>query len=135
VVSLYLLDTDTCSYLMRRSSASVITRAQRVPLAHQVISVVTIAELLFGVRVSRHVARDREAYESFTSHVNALDWTKAAAEEHADIYTDLRARGELIGANDLLIAAHARSLNAILVTNNTREFRRVKRLKIENWAA
>jgi tRNA(fMet)-specific endonuclease VapC len=133
-VSLYLLDTDTCSYIMRRSSVTLMARAQAVPLALQAISVVTIAELLYGVRISKHHRRDRDAYRTFTSYINALDWTREAAEEHADIRSDLKMRGAMIGANDLLIAAHARSMNAILVTNNTSEFQRVRKLKLENWA-
>ncbi|MCL4702880.1 MAG: PIN domain-containing protein [Burkholderiaceae bacterium] len=62
-----------------------------------------------------------------------LDWDEEAADHYADIRADLRRRGEMIGANDLSIAAHARALDAVLVTNNVREFRRVRNLKLENW--
>ena len=64
-----------------------------------------------------------------------LDWDRAAGEHYADIRADLKRRGETIGANDLMIAAHARSLGATLITNNMREFVRVSGLVVENWAA
>ena len=66
-------------------------------------------------------------------HLAVIDWTRDAAEHYADIRVDLKKKGQLIGANDLMIAAHARSLSAILVTNNVKDFRRVKGLKHENW--
>ncbi len=66
-------------------------------------------------------------------HLAVIDWTRDAAEHYADLRVDLKKKGQLIGANDLMIAAHARSLSAILVTNNEKGFRRVKGLKHENW--
>jgi tRNA(fMet)-specific endonuclease VapC len=130
-----LLDTDTCSYIMKRSSIALLAKVRKVPLAQQAVSVITAAELLYGVRLSSDPLRVRAAFDAFISHVATLEWTLDAAEAYADIRADLKVRGEMIGANDLLIAAHARSLKATLVTNNTREFRRVKHLKVENWAA
>jgi tRNA(fMet)-specific endonuclease VapC len=119
---------------MKRSSTALLAKVRTVPLAQQTVSVVTVAELLYGVKLSSDTGRLREAYEAFIRHLTVLDWTTAAAEEYANIRADLKLRGEMIGANDLLIAAHALSLKATLVTNNVREFRRIKRLKIENWS-
>lgn len=130
----YMLDTDTCSYIMKRSHPALLERIQRVQLEKQAVSVVTMAELLFGVRLSTRPKQARDAFDAFIRHLSVLEWTGAAAEHYAEIRADLKLRGAMIGANDLLIAAHARSLGAVLVTNNTREFGRVKGLKMENWA-
>ncbi|MGD2122994.1 MAG: type II toxin-antitoxin system VapC family toxin [Gemmatimonadota bacterium] len=128
-----MLDTDICSYVMKRSSQRLVERLSEVPVTEVGVSVVTKAELLYGVRVSPHPARDGEALKALLSYVAVLDFPEAAAEDYADIRADLKRQGKLIGANDLLIAAHARSLDLTLVTNNTAEFSRVKGLDLENW--
>ncbi len=131
----YMLDTDTCSYIMRRSNALVLERLQSVPVTDVCISVVSRAELLYGVAVSPRPAQDAAALDAFLRHIAVLDFHTAAAVHYADIRADLKVRGQMIGANDLFIAAHARSLALALVTNNTAEFQRVKDLTVENWAA
>jgi tRNA(fMet)-specific endonuclease VapC len=98
------------------------------------MSVITKAELLYGVEVSPRSAHDRAALAAFVPYVETLDFSDAAAGHYAEIRADLKRRGVLIGANDLLIAAHARALGLILVTNNTAEFQRVPDLKLDNWA-
>ena len=130
---LYLLDTDTCSYIMKRSHPALLSKIQVVPLAHQAISIITLSELLYGVKLSSKPKQSREALDAFVLHLAVLDWSGEAAEHYADIRADLKKRGQPIGSNDLLIAAHARSLKATLVTNNVREFSKVKGLKVENW--
>lgn len=130
---MYLLDTDTCSYVMKRSNAALLDRLCKVPIEEQAISVISVAELKFGVRLSSRPGQAAVAFEAFVRHLVVLDWGGDAADHYADIRADLRRRGEMIGANDLLIAAHARALDATLVTNNVREFRRVRKLKLENW--
>lgn len=131
----YLLDTDICSYIMKRSHPALLERIRSVPIADQAMSAVTAAELLYGVKLSAKQKQVREAFNAFVRHLEVLEWPAEAAEHYADIRADLKRRGEMIGANDLLIAAHARSLKAVLVTNNVREFGRVKGLKVENWTA
>jgi tRNA(fMet)-specific endonuclease VapC len=131
----YLLDTDICSYIMKRSHPALLERIRSVPIADQALSVVTAAELLHGVKLSTKQKQAREAFNAFVRHLEVMEWPAEAAEDYADIRANLKRRGEMIGANDLLIAAHARSLKAILVTNNVREFGRVKGLKVENWTA
>ena len=130
----YILDTDICSYIMKRSHAQLLKKIQTIPLAEQAVSVVTMAELLYGAKLSTKPKLAIESFDVFIKHLAVLDWTREAAEHYADIRADLKGRGEMIGANDLLIAAHARSVKFVLVTNNVREFRRVKGLKVENWA-
>jgi len=129
----YMLDTDTCSYIMRRSPDSVIKRLVKVPISDVCISVITKSELLYGVEVSPNRRQDEAALAAFLRYVEVLDFPDEASPHYAKIRADLKARGRMIGANDLLIAAHARSLGLTLITNNTREFRRVRNLSIDNW--
>ena len=132
-MSEYMLDTDTCAFILRKSSPVLLERIQLVPLAQQCMSVVTLAELLYGIQVSSKKKANREAVDALTRHVNVIDWTKEAAAHYAEIRADLKKKGQQLGANDLLIAAHARSLGAVIVTNNVKDFGRVKGLKLENW--
>lgn len=133
-MSEYMLDTDTCAFILRKSSPVLLDRIQSVPLAQQCMSVVTLAELLYGIQVSSKKKANREAVDALTRHVNVIDWTKEAAAHYAEIRADLKKKGQQLGANDLLIAAHARSLGAVIVTNNVKDFGRVKGLKLENWS-
>ena len=128
-----MLDTDTCAFLLRRSSDVLLQRIQAVPVVQQVMSVVTYAELLYGVQVSSKKKANQAAVDALAVHLAILDWPQDAAQHYAEIRAELKKKGALIGANDLLIAAHARSLSAIVVTNNTKDFARVKGLRIENW--
>jgi tRNA(fMet)-specific endonuclease VapC len=130
---LYMLDTDTCSYIMKRSHDAVLKKLAKVPIGDVCISVITKSELLYGVEVSPKRRQDETALDVFLRHVEVLDFPDEASSHYAKIGADLKARGAMIGANDLLIAAHARSLGLTLITNNIREFRRVRNLSIENW--
>jgi tRNA(fMet)-specific endonuclease VapC len=132
-MSRYMLDTDTCSYIMRRSYDAVLRRLEQIPVGDVCISVITKAELLFGVEVSPRRRQDEAAVSAFLSYIEVLDFPDQAALHYAKIRAELKTRGAMIGANNLLIAAHARSLGLTLVTNNTREFRRVRSLSLENW--
>jgi tRNA(fMet)-specific endonuclease VapC len=129
----YMLDTDTCSYIMKRSHPTVLKRLQAVPVSDVCMSVISKAELLYGVEVSPRRAQDAAALAAFLPYVEAVDFADDAALHYAEIRADLKRRGTLIGANDLLIAAHARAHGLTLVTNNTVEFERVSKLKLENW--
>ena len=129
----YMLDTDTCSYIMKRASAAVLRRLQAVPVTDVCMSVITKSELLYGVEVSPRRAQDAAALAAFLPYVEVLDFPETAAPHYAQIRADLKQRGQMIGANDLFIAAHARALGLRLVTNNSAEFGRVKGLTSENW--
>jgi tRNA(fMet)-specific endonuclease VapC len=129
----YMLDTDTCSYIMKRSHPLVLKRLQSVAVGDVCMSVVTKAELLYGVEVSPRRAQDAAALAAFLPYVEALDLTDNAAIHYAEIRADLKKRGAMIGANDLFIAAHARAMELTLVTNNVAEFERVHGLSLENW--
>ena len=129
----YMLDTDTCSYVMRRAHDGLLKRLSNVPVGDVCMSVITKAELLYGVEVSPKRRQDEAAVEALLRYVEVLDFPDEASSHYAKIRADLKTRGTMIGANDLLIAAHARSLGLTLITNNTREFRRIRHLVIDNW--
>lgn len=134
-MSRYMLDTDTCSYIMKRREPALLRRLKSVPVADVCMSVITRCELQYGVEVSPRRAKDAEALAAFLPYVTAREFPEEAASHYAAIRADLKARGTPIGGNDLLIAAHARCLGLTLVTNNTAEFERVSDLKVENWSA
>jgi tRNA(fMet)-specific endonuclease VapC len=131
----YMLDTDICSYVMKRSHDPLLRRLQRVPVSDVCVSVVTKSELLYGVEVSPRRQQDEAALNAFLNYVEVLDFPDGASSHYAQIRAQLKKSGKMIGANDLFIAAHARSLGLTLVTHNTQEFRRVNRLAIEDWTS
>ena len=130
----YMLDTDTCSYIMKRSNSAVLKRLEKVPVSDVCISVITKSELLFGVEVSPRRQQDEAALGAFLRYVEVLNFPDEASPHYAKIRADLKKLGAMIGANDLFIAAHARSLGLTLVTNNLGEFGRVRGLVTQNWA-
>jgi tRNA(fMet)-specific endonuclease VapC len=132
-----MLDTDTCIFLMRGESPALAAKVQSVPLQQQVMSAVTFAELTYGVQASAAAKRkqNQSVLDSLVLHLAVLDWPQDAAKHYAEIRTDLKKRGAQLGAADLMIAAHARAMGAIVVTNNVKDFARVKGLEVENWTA
>jgi tRNA(fMet)-specific endonuclease VapC len=135
--TLYMLDTDTCIFLMRGESPALAARVQGVALQQQVMSAVTFAELSYGVLASAAARRkqNQQVLDSLALHLAVLDWPQDAARHYGEIRFDLKKRGAQLGAADLMIAAHARALGAVVVTNNTKDFGRVKGLRVENWMA
>ena len=129
----YMLDTDISSYIMKGSEPTVMKHLASVPVGDVCISAISKAELMYGVEVSARPAQDRARLDVFLRHMVVLDFPHDAAADYAEIRARLKKDGTMIGANDLFIASHARSLGLTLVTNNTREFRRVPQLHIENW--
>jgi len=129
----YMVDTDTCSYVMKRSNDALLKRPRKTPVRDVCISVISKSELLFGVELSPKRQQDEAALSEFLRYIEVLDIPDHAAPHYAKIRAGLKKRGTIIGANDLFIAAHARSLALTLITNNTREFGRVPNLAIENW--
>lgn len=134
VAPAFMLDTNICIYIRRRRPASVTDRLRREGVARSIISVVTYAELRLGAEKGRARERDLAIITELTSRLRIASVPLEAAEHYADIRAHLERRGEIIGANDLWIAAHARAAALTLVTNNEREFRRVPDLRVENWA-
>jgi tRNA(fMet)-specific endonuclease VapC len=129
----FMLDTDTCSFIIRSVDRTIMRQIRYYPADDVCISVITKSELLFGVAVSSRGDQADRGVSAFLRRVTVLDFPEAAAEHYAEIRAALRARGQPIGANDLFLAAHARCLGLTLVTNNTREFARVPGLALDNW--
>ena len=131
---MYMLDTDTCIYIIKRRPPAVRRRLDGIPIGEAVVSSVTAAELHYGVCQSARVDANLQELERFLEFVNVLDWPLEAARHYGFVRSQLQRQGTPIGPMDLMIAAHALSAGATLVTNNTREFDRVPGLRLENWA-
>ena len=130
----YLLDTNICIYISNRRPERVRARFLRCRPGDIAMSVVTYMELIYGACKSNQRERSLIVVRELTNLVPVLDLGPAAAQHFARIRSGLERAGTPIGAFDLLIAAHALSLGLTLVSNNVREFKRIKDLKIENWA-
>lgn len=131
----YMLDTNICIYIMKRRPPEVRERLRGVVVGEVGISVLALAELRYGIAKSSQPERSEAALDDFLAYALVEDWPAGAASHYAEIRAHLERAGEIIGGNDLLIAAHARYRRATLVTNNDREFRRVPGLTVENWAS
>ena len=130
----YMLDTNMIIYARNRRPASVLERLLQHDPSEISISSITMAELEYGVWGSSKPEQNRNALLMFLSGITILPFDTSASLEYGNIRFRLKSQGKLIGGNDMLIAAHARSLDLILVTHNTREFSRVDNLKLEDWA-
>jgi tRNA(fMet)-specific endonuclease VapC len=111
----------------------VLRRLRAIAVSDVCISAITRSQLEYGVVVSPRRDRDQRSLAVFLQHIQVLDYPSEAAIDYAKIRAIRKTRGAMIGANDLLIAAHARCLGLTIVTNNVREFGRVAGLKVENW--
>ena len=128
-----MLDTNICIYLINKKPKSVLTKFKTLKLGDIGISSVTLAELMYGVQKSQHQQTNQIALSEFTLPLEIAAFDEEASAHYGVIRAQLEKRGTPIGALDLMIAAHARSLKSILVTNNKKEFQRVAGLSIEDW--
>ena len=133
----YMLDTDTCGFIMRGASDVLLKRLLSVHEDEIVISAITAAELQYGVENAGQKYRkaNQQTLNRFLTYYKALPWPSDAAKSYAVTRLALKQKGNMIGANDLLIASHALHENLTVVTNNTREFARVAGLSVENWTS
>ena len=129
----YLLDTNICIALIRQKPAALIQMLTSLHPGDAGISSITLAELFHGVEKSVRPEQNMSALEQFLLPLDLADFDQEAALAYGKIRTDLERTGQIIGSMDILIAAHAVSLDAIMVTNNVREFQRVKGLFVEDW--
>lgn len=130
----YLLDTNICIYVVNNRPEAVRRRFASAAVGDVGISVVTYGELLWGAETSSKVRENLQRLRAFARMVTPLELPLEAAEHYGEIRAALQKKGAMIGPNDLWIAAHARAAGLVLVSNNEREFGRVPRLKVENWA-
>lgn len=129
----FMLDTDTCIHIIKHRPTALQTKLGKISVGEIAVSSVVVAELAYGIEHSARKSHNRQALDEFLGHIVLEDWPTEAAWEYGRIRSHLRRKGTPIGAMDLLIAAHALYAGATLVTGNTREFRRVPRLTVENW--
>ena len=130
----FMLDTNICIYIQRRKPMEVLARFQKLKPGDAAISVITWGELLYGAEKSQKSKMALQLLEEFKTFVPVLALPENAGKTYAEIRAALETKGKLIGNNDLWIAAHAKAAGLTVVTNNEREFKRVKGLKIQNWA-
>ncbi|MCY4150459.1 MAG: PIN domain-containing protein [Gammaproteobacteria bacterium] len=128
----YLLDTSISIYVIKNRPAGTLETFNRFA-GELCISSVTLAELAHGVEKSLKVDHNRKQLNDFVSRLAILEYGMKEATHYGEIRADLEFRGQVIGVNDLHIAAHARSEGLTLVANNLKEFQRVKGLLLENW--
>lgn len=129
-----LLDTNICIYIRQQRPPAVLARFQKLKPGEAVLSVITFGELFYGAGKSPMRDRAHAILSELAALLPVMPLPREAGESYGAIRADLEVRGEPIGNNDLWIAAHAKAAGLILVTNNEREFRRVRGLKVENWA-
>lgn len=129
----YLLDTNICIFVIRRKSAHVLKELRKHDPADLCISAVTVAELEYGCDRSADPNGNRLALTEFLSPFTILPFDEVAARVYGAVRVRLEQKGAPIGAMDLMIAAHALSKKLTVVTNNTREFKRVKGLSVTDW--
>ena len=128
----YLLDTNICIYIINSRPLHVLERFRREAIGDIGVSVITAAELAYGVAKSGS-ARNRGALEKFLAPLEVASLRADAIWRYGTLRASLEQRGLPIGSLDTLMAAHALTLNATLVTNNASEFSRVDGLRLENW--
>jgi len=128
-----MLDTNICIYIIKRKPQEVLDQLKKNKEKGLYISAITLAELEFGNENSIYKEKNKIALMEFLTIINIANFDDQAAKEFGVIKKSLISRNKLIGPYDMLIGAHAKSLNMILVTNNIKEFERIEGLEIENW--
>ncbi len=128
----YLLDTNIVIAAMK-GAAPVVSRLETLPSSALILSAIVLAELEHGAEKSLRKESNQAHLRCIASRLTPVSFDSAASRWYGVIRTDLEKRGQLIGPNDLLIAAQALSMGAVLVTDNTGEFSRVAGLTVENW--
>lgn len=131
---MYLLDTNICIFAIKKRPETVLKKLKEKISDGIYISSLTIAELEFGVENSQKIENNRIALLKFLSIFNILNFDDSDAIDYGRLKTDLRKQGRIIGPIDILLAAQALNKELIFVTNNVKEFKRVKGLKIEDWS-
>ena len=130
----FLLDTNICIYIRRQRPPGVLARFQQLKHGEAVLSVITYGELVYGAEKSQSRQQASRLLAELAGLLPVMALPSHAGQCYGAIRAALEAKGEMVGNNDLWIAAHAKAAELILVTNNEREFRRVPGLKIQNWA-
>ena len=130
----YILDTNICIYIINNKPAKVLRKFERYPVYEFGISSITHAELQYGVEKSENKNTNQAALDEFLLPLTILPFQgKRLVSRYGEIRTALESKGQTIGPLDMLIVAHALSLDLTIISNNIKEFSRVPNLKCENW--
>jgi len=129
----FLLDTDIFIFIRQKRPDNVFQRFRSLQPGEAAISIITYGELFYGAAKSVRRVEAFARLSAITDLLAILSLPKSAGESYGEIRAELESKGEMIGNNDLWIAAHALAAGLTLVTNNEREFRRVRGLKVQNW--
>jgi tRNA(fMet)-specific endonuclease VapC len=130
---MWMLDTDICIALIKRQPPELIAKLKKHKPGEVAISSITLAELHFGVSKSAQPEKNRAALDQFLLPLEVLSFDDISAECYGNVRATLESAGTPIGPLDTLIASHALSISATVVTNNVREFSRVRGLRVQNW--
>ncbi|HOH36967.1 MAG TPA: type II toxin-antitoxin system VapC family toxin [Spirochaetota bacterium] len=129
----FLIDTNICIYIINKRPSSVLKKLSRYEINDIAISSITVSELEYGINKSTDSEKSRIALIEFLLPFQIVDYDSKAAKEYGIIRAELEKIGQPIGAMDYLIAAHAISLDLILVSNNLKEFSKIDKIRFENW--
>ena len=129
-----MLDTNICIYIIKNKPQSVREKFKEFDVGDLSLSSITVSELYYGAYKSQHIEKNLLALEHFLKPFNILEYDLKASIEYGKVRASLEKSGKTIGGLDMMIAAHAKSQDMILVTNNLKEFERVDDLVIDNWA-
>ncbi len=129
----YLLDTNICIYIMNKKPEAVYQKFKKVNLDNIFISAISEFEIKYGVEKSKKSDQNRKTVLEFLGFLNILPFDSQSTSIAGSLRSTLEKKGQIIGPYDLLIASQALAKDLILITNNEKEFRRIKDLKIENW--
>ena len=130
---LYMLDTNACIGIINNKPITLRQKLLQIAVEDVAISQIVLYELEYGVCRSQHQQCNRDNLNQFLKYIQVLDWSTEQSQEAALVRCELMQLGQPIGHYDTLIAAHARSLKATLVTHNTREFEKVQGLLLQDW--
>jgi tRNA(fMet)-specific endonuclease VapC len=132
-MALYMLDTDSVSYLLKGSHPKLDAKVASTPPNQLCISAVTKGELMYGLNLKQGAHRLAKVIDQFLIRIQCLPWDERCATSFAEIAAQLHLSGTQIGSMDAMIAGHALALDAVLVTNNKRHFSRISALRVESW--
>lgn len=130
---MFMLDTNICIYIIKKRPESILKKFKKHRNQNIYISVITLAELQYGVERSSSKKFNQKIINDFISHLFVVPWDKESAVQYGKLRNTLNEKGTPVGNMDLMIASHALSQDFTLVTNNVKEFKRVPNLKYENW--
>jgi len=131
----YMLDTNICIYIRQNRPPKVLARFRRLKPGDAVLSVITYGELVHGAEKSQHKTKALQQLADLAQLLPVISLPEEAAQAYGESRANLERQGQIIGNNDLWIAAHAKAANLTVITNNEREFKRIPGLKVRNWVA